>query len=505
VTLRLPFERAVFQRLSYVPEVFDRSFELIEKKGTPTEGYFTLEDSDRTYYLFFLGGKPYYAGTLVEGGHFEPMKLKEFFRTFNQKGNWRISLYAGSSVLVKSLLVFFQNRPSIQASGELLDVESLLENIGSSGKNLIMVIQDHGDVNLVLFKKGQPLKAYFARSQRLPQESTLKDQLLVYLYENLRAGRLVIEVFEQIKVRPDIDSELLPASFEQGVVRHFSQTDFELEVWFDDQMLKSVLLDRETFAIGRHNSNDLVIDNLGVSRKHAVIHRRAGKFILEDQSSVNGTFVNSQRVQEKELELGDEIVIGKHALRFRRCEFVPGAALAGGQTMLIDAAEIQLGPENDGEMELEEPPLEVPPLLADLNPPGAAGRAGGLGSGAAQTDGFDPAAAPISAGSTPSRNLIPVLQTNSGHKIVIEKDTFILGKGRGVDLLVDDFLVSDHHAWIRRRDSKTFILEHIGGLRPLKVNGQKIKRQVLTDGDQITLGRMQLQFTLAPSPSTLAT
>ncbi|HEX9639252.1 MAG TPA: hypothetical protein VGB99_17085, partial [Acidobacteriota bacterium] len=255
MTLRLPSERAIFQRLAYAPEVFDRSFELIKKKGTPTEGYFAIEDQRRTYYLFFLDGKPYYAGALSEGGSFEPIKLKEFFRTFSVKGDWRISLHACSPVLVKSLLVFFQNRPSIQASGELLDVDNLMDKIAGSNKNLIMVIQDQGDVNLVLFSKGEPFRAFFARAQRLPQEATLKEQLLVYLYENMRAGGLVIEVFESIKVRPDVDRELLPASFDQGVVWHFAEAEFELEVWSDDKMLKTVLLDRDNFAIGRHNSN----------------------------------------------------------------------------------------------------------------------------------------------------------------------------------------------------------------------------------------------------------
>jgi len=53
-----------------------------------------------------------------------------------------------------------------------------------------------------------------------------------------------------------------------------------------------------------------------VSRNHAVLVARDGKFVVEDQGSLNGTFVNRRRIDNQELENGDELQIGKYKLSF---------------------------------------------------------------------------------------------------------------------------------------------------------------------------------------------
>jgi pSer/pThr/pTyr-binding forkhead associated (FHA) protein len=53
-----------------------------------------------------------------------------------------------------------------------------------------------------------------------------------------------------------------------------------------------------------------------VSRKHAVVSERDGHWTIEDQGSLNGTFVNRKRVEAAELSDGDEIQIGKYRLTF---------------------------------------------------------------------------------------------------------------------------------------------------------------------------------------------
>ena len=53
-----------------------------------------------------------------------------------------------------------------------------------------------------------------------------------------------------------------------------------------------------------------------VSRKHAVLMRRDGDFVIEDQGSLNGTFLNRKRIESGKLENGDEVQIGKYKLTF---------------------------------------------------------------------------------------------------------------------------------------------------------------------------------------------
>jgi pSer/pThr/pTyr-binding forkhead associated (FHA) protein len=83
---------------------------------------------------------------------------------------------------------------------------------------------------------------------------------------------------------------------------------------YEAAVLKEIPLKQGTLTIGRTAANDLPIDNLAVSGHHAKISYEGDKFVLEDLNSLNGTFVNNQRVRKSSLKHGDEILIGKHTL-----------------------------------------------------------------------------------------------------------------------------------------------------------------------------------------------
>jgi pSer/pThr/pTyr-binding forkhead associated (FHA) protein len=69
-------------------------------------------------------------------------------------------------------------------------------------------------------------------------------------------------------------------------------------------------------TIGRSPDCGIFLDDVTVSRRHAVLTERNGAFFIEDQGSLNGTFVNRKRVEAAQLEDGDELQIGKYRLTF---------------------------------------------------------------------------------------------------------------------------------------------------------------------------------------------
>ncbi len=73
----------------------------------------------------------------------------------------------------------------------------------------------------------------------------------------------------------------------------------------------------KTLTIGRDPTNDLVLPDSLVSRRHAVVERRAGQFVLRDCNSANGSAVNGERVSEWGLRDGDQVTIGMARLVFR--------------------------------------------------------------------------------------------------------------------------------------------------------------------------------------------
>jgi hypothetical protein len=76
------------------------------------------------------------------------------------------------------------------------------------------------------------------------------------------------------------------------------------------------LLEQERVTVGRSPDCDIFLDDVTVSRRHALVKQSDGGFLIEDQGSLNGTFLNRRRIESARLEDGDEVQIGKYKLTF---------------------------------------------------------------------------------------------------------------------------------------------------------------------------------------------
>lgn len=74
------------------------------------------------------------------------------------------------------------------------------------------------------------------------------------------------------------------------------------------------LINADTTKIGRELNNDISLDDITVSRSHAVISKGASGFSIKDLGSLNGTYINAVVAREQILKDGDEIQIGKFHL-----------------------------------------------------------------------------------------------------------------------------------------------------------------------------------------------
>ena len=83
---------------------------------------------------------------------------------------------------------------------------------------------------------------------------------------------------------------------------------------FETTVLKEVPIGSQPVTIGRSPDNDIQIDNLAVSTQHAKVYAEEGHLVIEDLNSLNGTFLNNQRIQRAALKHGDAVLIGKHNL-----------------------------------------------------------------------------------------------------------------------------------------------------------------------------------------------
>jgi pSer/pThr/pTyr-binding forkhead associated (FHA) protein len=76
------------------------------------------------------------------------------------------------------------------------------------------------------------------------------------------------------------------------------------------------LLDTEAVSAGRHPESDIFLDDITVSRRHVEFHRTEGSYRVHDVGSLNGTYVNRDRIDDALLQNGDEVRIGKFRLVF---------------------------------------------------------------------------------------------------------------------------------------------------------------------------------------------
>lgn len=89
----------------------------------------------------------------------------------------------------------------------------------------------------------------------------------------------------------------------------------KLIMTLDGAVLKEIVLDRDTLSIGRRPGNDVQLNDLAVSGRHALVTAMQNTYV-EDLGSTNGTLVNGKKVTKAILKSGDVIQIGSHQFTY---------------------------------------------------------------------------------------------------------------------------------------------------------------------------------------------
>lgn len=234
-----------------------------------------------------------------------------------------------------------------------------------------------------------------------------------------------------------------------------------LQLKFRDSVLREVVVGERPVMIGRAPDSDLQIDNLAVSSLHARLEMQEERLLLEDLSSLNGTFVNNQRIQRAQLHCGDIIAVGKHHLivvedgpeAVNPEDPVRPAAPRVDQTVVLDTA-----------MRRE--------LLQRAT---AAGERSQV---------------------APERMRLPTLTVVSGRtdreEYLLTSKLTVIGKSEMATVRLRGWFAPEVAAQITQRDRGYYIGR---GSRIPRVNGQKIRGVTrLMEGDLIEVARVKLRF-----------
>ena len=126
---------------------------------------------------------------------------------------------------------------------------------------------------------------------------------------------------------PETEPDTAPADPDRAAVESLPAGSAMLVVRRGPNAGSRFVLDVELVTAGRHPESDIFLDDVTVSRRHAQFVRAGSGYLVKDVGSLNGTYVNRQRIDEAVLAGGDEVQIGKY-----RLAYLSGPAGAGGRS-----------------------------------------------------------------------------------------------------------------------------------------------------------------------------
>jgi pSer/pThr/pTyr-binding forkhead associated (FHA) protein len=491
-------------------ERFDPLFAKITEERQIADGYFMQAHPDGAQFLFVVKGVPYGAGRLA-GDAFTFTEIHEFFAAYSRHPQSPLSFFVADKRLLLGLMVLFRHRPALQFTTDLVDMGEVLNKLAARGADAIVGIRAGDEWAISICSKGKPVANYFPLSgAEALKEPTPGEQLLVYVFARPPGG-VTVDVYEETRVDPAGDASLVTAETlgrlsqvfltvaarvaEEAAPRLELETPVEPAVsardaepfvasappaaapaapspepvlpppvkgpipevllFIGEKQIATFSLAKGELTIGRNLASDIVIDNVGVSRRHAVIKWSGDRATVKDLGSANGTFVNGQRVTSHDLKDGDDILVLKHRLLFR----VPKEAAAPTAEMAADAGQKTM--------------FINPAVIAQA----AAGKSVG-----------GPEAA------TP--RLRPCLILPDRKKMALEAEEVTLGSSTDCTIQLAGMFVAKLHARIVPEKDRQFKIIHVAGLAGTRVNGEKVTERVLKHGDEIEIAKQKLLFRL---------
>lgn len=230
-----------------------------------------------------------------------------------------------------------------------------------------------------------------------------------------------------------------------------------LVVQKENETLQEYRIEKLPVEIGRKSENDIVLEEKNVSRKHARISLREDQYILEDLGSMGGTLLNGEKISEGEMHTGDIIKIGSYTLRF-------DSGRPEDERTVYDADEAtaleeETAMDEDRTMFYEEPEAK----------------------------------------------LVVVKSDSLEGEITLEEGLLIFGRDDDADITIDDKRVSRRHCSIAV-EGDGFVISDLGSSNGTYVNGTKVDKKTLENGDRIHIGSSILEFhvekTLRPKPKS---
>jgi pSer/pThr/pTyr-binding forkhead associated (FHA) protein len=224
---------------------------------------------------------------------------------------------------------------------------------------------------------------------------------------------------------------------------------FRVTMSFGGKPVKKYTFDKPMIAIGRDATCDIVVENIGASRRHATIEKTPEGFILSDLKSHNGTFVAGEKIFHHSLHETDEFYIGKYAFQFEALEPV-------SETQTVEQA--------------------PPPVAADM-------------TFRLDRKEIERIMGHSTRGSAPQ--LVQVAPEDQKQTILLDKSYYVIGKHESAEIRITGFLAPSRAGVIIKGEHGFRMLALS---KKLEVNDRHVPDGPLADGDLIAVGGRRWRF-----------
>jgi pSer/pThr/pTyr-binding forkhead associated (FHA) protein len=438
--LQIPYRLVLLNPRDFDPSEFDAIARDYLERSRKAPVILEVFNDNIQYLLFINEGQIYWA-CASDGDGFRPVRLRDFFLEINRTQFPKIIAYETDIILYHSLLVYLQKKPELKVSSALVDLEELLERAEKDRYSAIVSARNQGVFFFLRYQTGKAIACYSLRSDRGPTSSARED-FLVKVFTITAKRPLEINLYTDLAVTHAEDVRSIPSEYAGSISSFYLSQPPRLVVRLKGRPLKTYPFAGTELSIGRLPENDIVIDNLSVSRKHAVIFSRTDGYALRDLGSKNGTLLNEKPVSEAKLASGDVIAIGKYEILF--------------QIPTLEAAH----PEDLDQT------VVIPHFRTQA------------------------AGAPKPAGAqTPPR----LFRKSAMEEYPLDKDRIVIGRGKDSDIRLSGIFAPRVTVEVLRKGSE-YVLQKLDGRRKVTINGEEMEEKTLEKEDLIAIGSEEFIF-----------
>ena len=442
VRLQIPYGSVLLEPRDLDPADFDALCrgQLAASRAAPV--VIEVSSGDIQYLLFLNEGQIYWAGA-YDGERMHAVPLREFFSRLRRMQFPQIVAYRMDLALFHSLLVWGQKKPELRVASTLVDLDELLDRMEKDRASAVLTARDRTDLIVLRCQTGAAGSCRRGRIEAAGGTAARED-FLVAVYTISAKHPLELCLFTDLSVTHAEDVRAIPAGYAGSIASFFLSQPPRLVVRLKGRPLRTYPFAGQEVTIGRLPDNDIVIDNLSVSRSHAAVAASGDGYIVRDLASKNGTMLNGAPVASARLADGDVISVGKYDILFQIPTLEGASAGELDQTIVVPQFRRAAPPGPDACAEDDPPP--------------------------------DPR----------------LFRKTAQEDYPLDKERTVIGRAREADIRVGGLFAPRVRVVIVRAGDD-WVLQRHGGAR-VRINGEETDEKILERGDLIAIGAEEFLF-----------